>query len=375
MAAKPRGFTLVEMLVVVAIIAILASILLPTARHFMGLGDLAETEMLVVRIQQAQESYKAEHGSYLLPVVDDPDDASYAYDRRLTPKRARIDAVWPDYSADGRRQSRLYVKTDFTLTTDKGSVDTAKTFTALNNSLFPPRSGVSGDDLKTIKELMREKRGLRDRRTMMEILNDHGAGIPKNLVGRDGVVNDAWGRPLWCGLLEFYVEDNDHGYDHPDNTKRWAGVDFDRPSPWHFVDPLGSGHMDRREWLARGFKEGDLVVFSEGRQGDSDRRDRNLIIFDRRDDTGMRGYDEGTGGGLYSPIRTHIDYGNLSATDWASVKYITGGGSQSTPMERERQADSLSAEEEPLYPAFRIRPGADRLVPLGGKRWMSTGKR
>ena len=61
---RPRGFTLVECLVVCALVGLAAAWLVPAARaHELRAGRLDAVQALT-RVQLAQESYRAAHGLY-----------------------------------------------------------------------------------------------------------------------------------------------------------------------------------------------------------------------------------------------------------------------------------------------------------------------
>jgi len=59
-----QGFTLIEMLVVVAIIAILASLVLSTAGYIQKKGAISRAEAEIQAMSTALESYKADLGDY-----------------------------------------------------------------------------------------------------------------------------------------------------------------------------------------------------------------------------------------------------------------------------------------------------------------------
>jgi type IV pilus assembly protein PilA len=61
---QARGFTLVEMSVVVVITTVLATVAILTYRHHRGVSRMAEATNLTAQIRAAQEAYKAETGVY-----------------------------------------------------------------------------------------------------------------------------------------------------------------------------------------------------------------------------------------------------------------------------------------------------------------------
>jgi len=60
----PKGFTLVELLIVIAVIAILASLVLSTAGFVQEKGARARAESEIAALSAALESYKADNGDY-----------------------------------------------------------------------------------------------------------------------------------------------------------------------------------------------------------------------------------------------------------------------------------------------------------------------
>ena len=61
---KLKGFTLIELMVVVAIIAFLAMISVPNFTRFLAKAKRAEAYMHLHAIYASQKAYKAEHGVY-----------------------------------------------------------------------------------------------------------------------------------------------------------------------------------------------------------------------------------------------------------------------------------------------------------------------
>ena len=61
---KGKGFTLIELMIVVAIIAFLAMVSVPSFTRFLAKAKRAEAYMNLNSIYAAQKSYWAEHGKY-----------------------------------------------------------------------------------------------------------------------------------------------------------------------------------------------------------------------------------------------------------------------------------------------------------------------
>ena len=59
-----RGFTLLELLIVIAIIAILAGLILSTAGYVQRKGASSRAEAEIAALTVALENYKADHGDY-----------------------------------------------------------------------------------------------------------------------------------------------------------------------------------------------------------------------------------------------------------------------------------------------------------------------
>ena len=103
--SKTRGFTLVELMVVVAIVGVLAAIGITLARKHIEAGRSAEATNMIQSIRGAQERYRAETQRYL-----DVSSSLNAYYPRTTPDDQKV--PWVNAShADAARWDRLNVTT------------------------------------------------------------------------------------------------------------------------------------------------------------------------------------------------------------------------------------------------------------------------
>jgi len=60
----PRGFTLIELMIVVVIVAILAAIAIPSYQRYVYRSRRPDGKDLLIRLAQAEERYYATHNSY-----------------------------------------------------------------------------------------------------------------------------------------------------------------------------------------------------------------------------------------------------------------------------------------------------------------------
>lgn len=132
--ARSRGFTLTEILIVVAIIALLASITLVVGRKAFGTADKVRLAAQLQTIERALDAYKTDFGSYPTTKLDEPSPVNYDN----------------DINEAGYRGARLLCKA-LVAPTPQGSSFNANGFrTDLGNQdgydgpgfRVPPRSGV-----------------------------------------------------------------------------------------------------------------------------------------------------------------------------------------------------------------------------------------
>lgn len=75
----PRAFTLVELLVVIVVIAILASITLPLSRYAIRRANEARQEVMLAKIRSALDDYRAAYGEYPITPPAAPADVLRHY--------------------------------------------------------------------------------------------------------------------------------------------------------------------------------------------------------------------------------------------------------------------------------------------------------
>lgn len=100
-ASSHRGFTLVEILIVVAVLAILTSIAVVGYRHIQASTRDAQRETAVAVIMESLERYYRDNGEYPANDVLNPDDVttrltSFATVRSVLPELSDDDLLGPD---------------------------------------------------------------------------------------------------------------------------------------------------------------------------------------------------------------------------------------------------------------------------------------
>jgi type IV pilus assembly protein PilE len=69
---RSRGFTLIELMIAVAVVAILAAVALPSYLDSVRKGRRAEAFQAISAVQQAQERYRGNHPAYAASLSDLP---------------------------------------------------------------------------------------------------------------------------------------------------------------------------------------------------------------------------------------------------------------------------------------------------------------
>jgi type IV pilus assembly protein PilE len=102
-ARAPRGFTLIEMMIVVAIIAIIAAVAIPSYQDSIWKGKRGEAKAAILKTLQAEERYYSQSNTYVAYSGTSPSGA------------------FPVYSADNASNSRYTIAASFAAVTSGGT--------------------------------------------------------------------------------------------------------------------------------------------------------------------------------------------------------------------------------------------------------------
>ena len=108
LAGKEKGFTLVELLVVIGIMGILAAIVVPSVTHFMGSGKSVSAQAELQNVQTAVTAMMAEQGVTSLAT-----NATHNNDMATFP-----DAAHPLYTVGGTHYMQSQYTHNYYIITD-----------------------------------------------------------------------------------------------------------------------------------------------------------------------------------------------------------------------------------------------------------------
>lgn len=118
LVSKNKGFTLVELMVAVAILGILASIVLPSYQDYLRKGRRSAAQSVLMDVAQKQQQYLLDSRSYASDLstlnITVPSDVSKYYAITLT----AADGAPPTFTATATPKSGTDQASDPTLTID-----------------------------------------------------------------------------------------------------------------------------------------------------------------------------------------------------------------------------------------------------------------
>jgi type IV pilus assembly protein PilE len=97
---KNTGFTLIELMIAMAIMAILASIAIPSYSAYIRRGKLAEAPATLATYQMKMEQAYPDNGQYLCPVAAIPDTTNFGYACVVTTQTFLLSATGKGSVAD-----------------------------------------------------------------------------------------------------------------------------------------------------------------------------------------------------------------------------------------------------------------------------------